>query len=87
MTNALWNTVRDELNERRQAKATERALRRELASYASPAEIEDLLATLDHSESTGTPVAEAEAIRRILIDNLRKHYVYSAAPARTVAGL
>ena len=87
MTNNLWTTVRDELSERRQAKAAERALRHELASYSSQAEIEDLLATLDHAESTGTPVADAETIRRILIDNLRKRHVDEAAPARTVAGL
>jgi hypothetical protein len=87
MTNSLWTTVRDDLRERREAKTHERVLRAELAGYSTPAEIEDLLATLDTAESSGEAVADAEVIRRILLNNLRTHYMYRAAPARTVAGL
>ena len=37
MTNTLLTTVRDELRERREARAHEQALRRELSGYTSPA--------------------------------------------------
>ncbi len=87
MTNHLWTTVRDELRERREARAHEHALRRELSAYTSPAEIEDLLATLECQDAEGRVPDDAPIIRTILLDNLRAHYVHSAAPRTTVAGL
>ena len=87
MTNTLWTTVRDELRERREARAHEHALRRELSAYTSPSEIEDLLATLEHQDGEGRVAADAPIIRTILLDNLRAHYARTAAPRTTVAGL
>jgi hypothetical protein len=86
MTNTVWTTVRDELRQRREARAHEHALRRELSAYTSPAEIDDLLATLDEQEERGSSATDAPLIRTILLDNLRLHYVREAAPERTVAG-
>lgn len=85
MTSTLWTTVRDELRERREARAHEHALRRELSGYCSPAEIEDLLAILDRQEGEGTS-HDAPVIRMILLDNLRAHYARAAAPRLTVSG-
>ena len=59
--------VRDELRERRQARAAYRALERDLASYTTPAEVDDLLAAL-----SGQDDPEAQAIRDILIGNLHR---------------
>jgi hypothetical protein len=87
MTNHLWTTVRDELRERREARAHEHALRRELSAYTSPAEIEGLLATLEHQDAEGAASKDAPVIRTILLDNLRAHYARAAAPRTTVAGL
>ncbi len=87
MTNHLWTTMRDELRERREARAHEHTLRRELSAYTSPAEIEDLLATLEHQDAEGGAPDDAPVIRTILLDNLRTHYAHAAAPRTTVAGL
>lgn len=87
MTTTLWTTVRDELRERREARAHEHGLRRELAGYTSPAEIEDLLATLEHQDDEGPAAHDAPLIRAILLDNLRAHYARTAAPRLTVSGL
>jgi hypothetical protein len=57
--------VRDELRDRRQARAAYRALERDLASYSSPAEVDDLLAAV-----SGQDDEEAQAIRDILMSNL-----------------
>ena len=65
-TSTLWTTVKDELRERREARAAEAALRADLANYRTPSDIEDLLASVD---SHDTP--EAEMIRDVLMDNLR----------------
>jgi hypothetical protein len=81
MTSTLWTTVRDELRERREAKARERRLREDLAPYATPAEIEDLLDAVDRED---TP--DAEAIRSILHDNLARYYA-AQGPRQRVAGL
>lgn len=61
----LWATVRDELRERRQHHAEYRALERDLASYRTPAEVEDLLGSIRHAEGP-----DAERIRLILARNL-----------------
>ena len=87
MTSHLWTTVRDELRGRREARAHEHALRRELSGYTSPSEIEDLLATLEHQDEEGLAAHDAPIIRSILLDNLRAHYARAAAPRLTVSGL
>jgi hypothetical protein len=63
----ILTDVRDELRERRQARAAYRALERDLASYSSPSEVDDLLAAV-----SGQDDAEAQAIRDILMSNLHR---------------
>jgi hypothetical protein len=58
--------MRATLNERRHARAARRALEADLASYRSPAEIDDLLAALERADDS--PVTEQ--IRTILYSNL-----------------
>jgi hypothetical protein len=65
----LVETVRDELRERRQARATRRTLERELASYTSPAEINDLLGSLQ-----GQDDAEVDQIRSIVLANVQRRH-------------
>jgi hypothetical protein len=58
---SLWTTVRAQLRDSRDAHAAQAALERELASYHTPADLNDLHAILDrHSDS------ETAGIRRIL---------------------
>jgi hypothetical protein len=59
-------TIRDELRERREARARYNAMKRELATYTTPREIDDLLAVLEHHEEP-----EAQQIRDILVKNQR----------------
>jgi hypothetical protein len=67
---AGWLTeVRSSLSERRQARAARRALEAELASYRTPAEVEDLFAALRAQDDN--PVAED--MRTILFANLENH--------------
>jgi hypothetical protein len=68
-TSRIWTTVKDELRERREAHATLNALRADLAHYRTPSEIDDLLASVDAQEGP-----EAEAIRGILMENLRAYH-------------
>jgi hypothetical protein len=58
-------TVRDELRERRQARRDYRDLARELSSYNTRADVDDLLASIAHQEGS-----DAELVRRILTQNL-----------------
>lgn len=58
--------VRDELRERRLARREHRALERDLASYTSRSDVDDLMAVLDHQNGP-----EAEHIREILNRNVR----------------
>lgn len=58
--------VRDELRERRLARREYRALERDLASYTSRSDVDDLMAVLDHQNGP-----EAEQIREILNRNVR----------------
>jgi hypothetical protein len=58
---SLWTTVREQLRETRDAHAEQVALRRELAAYNSPEDLNDLHAILDRY-----PDQETERIRRIL---------------------
>ena len=68
-TSSIWTNVKDELRERREARAAHNALRADLAHYRTPSDIEDLLATVDTQD---TP--EAELIRDVLMDNLRSYH-------------
>ena len=62
-----WFTeLRSSLAERRQARAARRQLEAELASYRTPAEIEDLFAALGRVEDEEA----AEDVRRILVAKL-----------------
>ena len=63
----LVSTIRDELRERREARARYDALKRELASYRTTREVDDLLGVVMNQEGP-----EAEEIRDILLDNLRQ---------------
>ena len=59
-------TIRDELHERRAARAAHKALRRELASYQTAREVDDLLGVIANEEGP-----EAQQIRDILLRNRR----------------
>jgi hypothetical protein len=58
---ALWATVRDQLRESRDAHARHAALARELASYTTPEDLNDLHAILERYSDQ-----ETAGIRRIL---------------------
>jgi hypothetical protein len=58
--------LRASWGERRQAKAARRSLEAELASYRTPAEVEDLFAALRRHDDAPT----AEEMRTILFTNL-----------------
>ena len=60
----LVATVRDELRERREARAARRTLERELASYNTPSEVSDLLGVL-----AGQDDAASQEIRDIVMRN------------------
>ena len=68
-TSSIWTTVKDELRERREARASRNALRADLAHYRTPSDIEDLLASVDSQDSP-----EADIIRDVLMDNLRAYH-------------
>jgi len=57
----LWAAARDELRTRRAARAARKTLERELASYATPAEQNELDAILDRY-----PADEAAEIRQMV---------------------
>lgn len=58
---SLWTTVRTRLRDSRDAHTARAALQRELASYNSPADLDDLHAILDRYSDQ-----ETADIRRIL---------------------
>ena len=58
---SLWTTVRTQLRDSRDAHAARTALQRELASYNSPSDLDDLHAILDRYSDQDT-----RDIRRIL---------------------
>jgi hypothetical protein len=58
---SLWTTVRSQLRGSREAHAAHAALQRDLASYNSPEDLNDLHAILDRYPDT-----ETAGIRRIL---------------------
>jgi hypothetical protein len=64
----VWATIRDELRERREARREYRALARDLATYTTRSEVDDLLALVGDENTV-----EAQQIRRILAQNLQGH--------------
>ena len=60
--NDRWTTLRDELAQRREARAAERRLREDLANYRTPTDIEDLLAAVGRDDS-----ADAQVVRDVLM--------------------
>lgn len=60
----LMATVRDELRERRIARANRRSLERELATYSTSAQINDLLGSM-----RGQDDVSVEAVRTIVLAN------------------
>jgi hypothetical protein len=77
-TTTLIRSVRDDLRDRRAARAEYRALKEALASYRSPAEIDDLLVMADDED------ADSAVVRDILSRNLRHYHVSHAG---SVAGM
>jgi hypothetical protein len=57
----LWTTLRDQLEHTREARTTRKALERELATYTSQSDLNDLHAILDRH-----PDEQTAPIRRIL---------------------
>jgi hypothetical protein len=70
----LVATVRDELRDRRQARASRRTLERELASYNTPAQVNDLLGAL-----TGHDDVDSQEIRDIVLRNEFRHSLHRAS--------
>lgn len=70
----LAATVRDELRERRQARASRRTLERELASYNTRAQVDDLLGAL-----AGQDNEQAQEIRDIVMRNELRHGLHRAS--------
>lgn len=70
----LVATVRDDLRERRQARVSRRTLERELAAYTSPADINDLLGSLQ-----GQDDAAAEQVRDIVLRNQLRQSLHRAS--------
>ncbi len=64
--NERMTTIRNQVRERRQERAEHRALERELASYRTPSEIDELLVVLGQHEGP-----EAQEVRNILLQNQR----------------
>ena len=61
-------TALDELRERRAARAADRRLRRELATYDTPAAIADLMAMVERTDDP-----QADEIRGVLAHNLLEY--------------
>jgi hypothetical protein len=70
----LVATVRDELRERRHERAARRQLERELASYTSPTEINDLLGLLSGQDSS-----DANELRETLLRQQLRHGLHRYA--------
>lgn len=61
-------TALDELRQRRAARAADRQLRRELATYDTPSAISDLMAAVESSQDPA-----AERIRSVLAENMLEY--------------
>jgi hypothetical protein len=70
----LVATVRDELRERRLERAARRNLERELATYTTEAEVNDLLGAI-----SGQDGADADQVREILMRNHLRHSLHRAS--------
>jgi hypothetical protein len=70
----LVATVRDELRERRQVRAARRTLERELASYTTVSDVNDLLGAM-----SGQDGAAADEVREILLRNQLRHSLHRAS--------
>lgn len=70
----LVATVRDELRERRQEREARRTLERELASYTTESDVNDLLRALN-----GQDGAAADQVREILLRNQLRHSLHRAS--------
>ena len=57
--------VRDDLRQRRAARAAERDLRSELSAYTTPSSVDDLLAALPSAGASGD-----DRVREILVQNM-----------------
>lgn len=64
-----WTTMIDQARERREEHAAYEKLRRDLARYTTPAQIDDLLVALDR-----LPDADAAPMRAILHANRQQHH-------------
>ncbi|MEO5652551.1 MAG: hypothetical protein ABIN79_13350 [Marmoricola sp.] len=73
-TRQLIATVRDDLRDRRRARTQGRNLERDLATYSTPSDVNDLLATIASDGS-----AEAERMRSMLARNMRHYQRVSVA--------
>ncbi len=47
---SFWTSARDAIAQRRQARAEQQRIERELASYTTPADVQELFALLERSE-------------------------------------
>jgi hypothetical protein len=63
---AMWSAARDELRARRQARADRKRLERDLSTYRTQAELDDLYALLDTNDD-----ADSALVREILATQLR----------------
>ena len=70
----LVANVRDDLRDRREAKAARRSLERDLATYQTPAEVNDLLDALRSQDS-----ADADELREILVRQRLRHGLHRYA--------
>jgi hypothetical protein len=59
-------SLRDQVREQRRERAEHLALQRELATYRTPREVDDLLGVLADQDGR-----DAQQVRDILLDNLR----------------
>lgn len=67
--NTAWKAIKNDFAARRATAARRRLLETELASYTTPAQIEDLLTAADRSTDGDT-----ELLRSVLSDNLSRYY-------------
>jgi hypothetical protein len=65
-------SVRDELRERREARAGRRVLERELASYTTPAEVNDLLGSLRGQDDQAVQDIRDAVVRNLLRQSLHR---------------
>lgn len=70
----LMATVRDDLRERREARAARRSLERELATYTTTADIADLLGSLHGQDDDAV-----EEIRDVVLRNQLRHGLHRAS--------